>query len=81
MYVSLKPTVVPSSSDPRICTLTPNGHLELGTVSRPRGSSERRSFGESRKSSVMSKSSLERRSLSLVLCHHHAAVRDEYALD
>ncbi|KAM6939496.1 voltage-dependent T-type calcium channel subunit alpha-1I [Xenentodon cancila] len=54
-------------SDPRICTLTPNGHLELGG---PRGSysSDKRSFTtESRKSSVMSlgKSSLERRSLSL----------------
>uniref|UniRef100_A0A669CWL4 Voltage-dependent T-type calcium channel subunit alpha n=1 Tax=Oreochromis niloticus TaxID=8128 RepID=A0A669CWL4_ORENI len=53
-----------------ICTLTPNGHLELGALSAPRGSyssSERRSFTmESRKSSVMSlgKSSLERRSLS-----------------
>ncbi|XP_038579865.1 voltage-dependent T-type calcium channel subunit alpha-1I-like [Micropterus salmoides] len=61
-------------SDPRICTLTPNGHLELGAVSGPRGSysSERRSFTiESRKSSVMSlgKSSLERRSLSLVRSH------------
>lgn len=61
--------------DPRICTLTPNGHLELGALSAPRGSyssSERRSFTmESRKSSVMSlgKSSLERRSLSLVLYH------------
>ncbi|XP_047435064.1 voltage-dependent T-type calcium channel subunit alpha-1I-like [Mugil cephalus] len=57
-------------SDPRICTLTPNGHLELGALSGPRGSysSERRSFTfESRKSSVMSlgKNSLERRSLSL----------------
>ncbi|XP_037620430.1 voltage-dependent T-type calcium channel subunit alpha-1I-like isoform X2 [Sebastes umbrosus] len=57
-------------SDPRICTLTPNGHLEQGAHSGPRGSysSERRSFTiESRKSSVMSlgKSSLERRSLSL----------------
>nr|XP_043884115.1 voltage-dependent T-type calcium channel subunit alpha-1I-like [Solea senegalensis] len=57
-------------SDPRICTLTPNGHLELGALSGTRGSysSERRSFTmESRKSSVMSlgKSSLERRSLSL----------------
>ncbi|XP_061770675.1 voltage-dependent T-type calcium channel subunit alpha-1I-like [Nerophis ophidion] len=51
-------------SDPRICSLTPNGHLELG--SRGSHSSERRSFtGESRKSSVMSKGSLERRSLSL----------------
>uniref|UniRef100_A0AAQ5X748 Voltage-dependent T-type calcium channel subunit alpha n=1 Tax=Amphiprion ocellaris TaxID=80972 RepID=A0AAQ5X748_AMPOC len=54
-----------------ICTLTPNGHLELGALSGPRGSysSERRSFTiGSRKSSVMSlgKSSLERRSLSLV---------------
>ncbi|KAI4800171.1 hypothetical protein KUCAC02_014963, partial [Chaenocephalus aceratus] len=68
-------------SDSRICTLTPNGHLELGALSGPRGSrrsnsSERRSFTmESRKSSVKSslkssvksseKSSLERRSLSL----------------
>ncbi|XP_017264425.2 voltage-dependent T-type calcium channel subunit alpha-1I [Kryptolebias marmoratus] len=57
-------------SDPRICTLTPNGHVELGALSGPRGSysSEKRSFtDESRKSSVMSlgKSSLERRSLSL----------------
>ncbi|KAM9314885.1 voltage-dependent T-type calcium channel subunit alpha-1I [Pholidichthys leucotaenia] len=57
-------------SEPRICTLTPNGHLELGALSAPKGSysSERRSFTlESRKSSVMSlgKSSLERRSLSL----------------
>ncbi|XP_047189952.1 voltage-dependent T-type calcium channel subunit alpha-1I-like isoform X3 [Scophthalmus maximus] len=57
-------------SDPRICTLTPNGHLELGALSGPRGSysSERRSFAiESMKSSVLSlgKSSLERRSLSL----------------
>ncbi|XP_041838955.1 voltage-dependent T-type calcium channel subunit alpha-1I-like [Melanotaenia boesemani] len=57
-------------SDPRICTLTPNGHLELGAPSGPRGSysSDKRSFlNESRKSSVMSlgKSSLERRSLSL----------------
>ncbi|KAM9857055.1 voltage-dependent T-type calcium channel subunit alpha-1I [Aulostomus maculatus] len=57
-------------SDPRICTLTPNGHLELGASAGSRGShsSERRSFTmESRKSSVMSlgKSSLERRSLSL----------------
>ncbi|XP_061576617.1 voltage-dependent T-type calcium channel subunit alpha-1I-like [Cololabis saira] len=54
-------------SDPRICTLTPNGHLELGG---PTGSysSDKRSFTtESRQSSVMSlaKSSLERRSLSL----------------
>lgn len=59
------------SADPRICTLTPNGHLELGGCSSSRGShsSERRSFpADSRKSSVMSlgKSSLERRSLSLV---------------
>nr|XP_015824152.2 voltage-dependent T-type calcium channel subunit alpha-1I isoform X2 [Nothobranchius furzeri]XP_054599493.1 voltage-dependent T-type calcium channel subunit alpha-1I isoform X2 [Nothobranchius furzeri] len=49
-------------SDPRICTLTPNGHLELGALSGPRGSysSEKRSItNESRKSS------LERRSLSL----------------
>uniref|UniRef100_A0A8C5D5S1 Voltage-dependent T-type calcium channel subunit alpha-1I-like n=1 Tax=Gouania willdenowi TaxID=441366 RepID=A0A8C5D5S1_GOUWI len=57
-------------SDPRICTLTPNGHLELGATSGPRGSysSERRSFTiGSRKSSVMSlgKNSFERRSLSL----------------
>ncbi|RVE75920.1 hypothetical protein OJAV_G00003750 [Oryzias javanicus] len=57
-------------SDPRMCALTPNGHLELGAPSGPRGSysSEKRSFtSESRKSSVMSlgKSSLERRSLSL----------------
>ncbi|KAM3624228.1 uncharacterized protein V6R79_020802 [Siganus canaliculatus] len=57
-------------SDPRICTLTPNGHLELGALSGSRRSysSERRSFAmDSRKSSVMSlgKSSLERRSLSL----------------
>ncbi|XP_055363135.1 voltage-dependent T-type calcium channel subunit alpha-1I-like [Betta splendens] len=57
-------------SDPRICTLTPNGHLELDSLSGPRGSysSERRSFAvESRKSSMMSlgRSSLERRSLSL----------------
>ncbi|XP_029707010.1 voltage-dependent T-type calcium channel subunit alpha-1I-like isoform X3 [Takifugu rubripes] len=57
-------------SDPRICTLTPNGHLELGGCSSSRGSysSERRSVTvDSRKSSVMSlgKSSLERRSLSL----------------
>ena len=69
--------------DPRICTLTPNGHLELGALSGPRGSrrsnsSERRSFTmESRKSSMKSsvkssdKSSLERRSLSLVLTHTH----------
>ncbi|KAM8879115.1 voltage-dependent T-type calcium channel subunit alpha-1I isoform 2-T2 [Spinachia spinachia] len=52
-------------SDPRICTLTPNGHLELGAVSGPRSSysSGRRSFTtESRQSSAMS---LERRSLSL----------------
>ncbi|MEQ2303325.1 hypothetical protein AMECASPLE_015640 [Ameca splendens] len=61
-------------SDPRICTLTPNGHLEHGALSGSRGfySSEKRSFtNESRKSSLMSlgKSSLERRSLSLVLCH------------
>uniref|UniRef100_A0A3B4UEC8 Voltage-dependent T-type calcium channel subunit alpha n=1 Tax=Seriola dumerili TaxID=41447 RepID=A0A3B4UEC8_SERDU len=60
-----------------ICTLTPNGHLELGARSGPRGSysSERRSFTvESRKSSVMSlgKSSLERRSLSLVIIHSHS---------
>ncbi|XP_078799389.1 voltage-dependent T-type calcium channel subunit alpha-1I isoform X1 [Oryzias latipes] len=57
-------------SDTRICALTPNGHLELGVPSGPRGSysSEKRSFtSESRKSSVLSlgKSSLERRSLSL----------------
>ncbi|KAM4583766.1 voltage-dependent T-type calcium channel subunit alpha-1I-like [Odontesthes bonariensis] len=57
-------------SDPRICTLTPNGHLELGALSGARGSSssEKRSFtNDSIKSSVMSlgKSSLERRSLSL----------------
>ncbi|XP_023189639.1 voltage-dependent T-type calcium channel subunit alpha-1I-like [Xiphophorus maculatus] len=57
-------------SDPRICTLTPNGHLELGALSGSRGSysSEKRSFTiESRKSSLMSlgRSSLERRSLSL----------------
>ncbi|KAM3865348.1 LOW QUALITY PROTEIN: voltage-dependent T-type calcium channel subunit alpha-1I-like [Diretmus argenteus] len=57
-------------SDPRICTLTPNGHLELGAMSGPRSSysSERRSFAmDSSKSSVMSvgKSSLERRSMSL----------------
>ncbi|CAG5928817.1 unnamed protein product [Menidia menidia] len=53
-------------SDPRICTLTPNGHLELGA--RASYSSEKRSFtNDSIKSSVMSlgKSSLERRSLSL----------------
>uniref|UniRef100_A0A3B5PWE4 Voltage-dependent T-type calcium channel subunit alpha-1I-like n=1 Tax=Xiphophorus maculatus TaxID=8083 RepID=A0A3B5PWE4_XIPMA len=55
-----------------ICTLTPNGHLELGALSGSRGSysSEKRSFTiESRKSSLMSlgRSSLERRSLSLVL--------------
>uniref|UniRef100_A0A3B3YN26 Ion transport domain-containing protein n=1 Tax=Poecilia mexicana TaxID=48701 RepID=A0A3B3YN26_9TELE len=61
-----------SSLDPRICTLTPNGHLELGALSGSRGSysSEKRSFtNESRKSSLMSvgRSSLERRSLSLVL--------------
>uniref|UniRef100_A0A671VPW0 Calcium voltage-gated channel subunit alpha1 I n=1 Tax=Sparus aurata TaxID=8175 RepID=A0A671VPW0_SPAAU len=54
-----------------ICTLTPNGHLELGALSGSRRSysSERRSFTiESRKSSVMSlgKSSLERRSYSLI---------------
>lgn len=60
--------------DPRICTLTPNGHVELGALSGPRGSysSEKSRFtNESRKSSVMSlgKSSLERRSLSLVLSH------------
>ncbi|XP_027874293.1 voltage-dependent T-type calcium channel subunit alpha-1I-like [Xiphophorus couchianus] len=57
-------------SDPRICTLTPNGHLELGALSGSRGSysSEKRSFTiESRKSSLMSLgwSSMERRSLSL----------------
>ncbi|KAL6111186.1 cacna1i [Pungitius sinensis] len=57
-------------SDPRICALTPNGHLELGATSGPRSSysSGRRSFTtESRQSSAMSlgRSSLERRSLSL----------------
>ncbi|KAM4594229.1 voltage-dependent T-type calcium channel subunit alpha-1I [Fundulus diaphanus] len=57
-------------SDPRICTLTPNGHLELGALYGSRGSysSEKRSFiNESSKSSLMSlgKGSLERRSLSL----------------
>ncbi|XP_053711264.1 voltage-dependent T-type calcium channel subunit alpha-1I-like isoform X2 [Synchiropus splendidus] len=56
-------------SDPRICTLTPNGHLELGlSGSRASYSSDKRSFTvESQKSSMMSlgKSSLERRSLSL----------------
>ncbi|XP_038128463.1 voltage-dependent T-type calcium channel subunit alpha-1I-like, partial [Cyprinodon tularosa] len=57
-------------SDPRICTLTPNGHLELGALYGSRGSysSEKQSFtNESRKSSLMSlgKSSMERRSLSL----------------
>uniref|UniRef100_A0A3Q2PDK8 Voltage-dependent T-type calcium channel subunit alpha-1I-like n=1 Tax=Fundulus heteroclitus TaxID=8078 RepID=A0A3Q2PDK8_FUNHE len=56
-----------------ICTLTPNGHLELGALygSRASYSSEKRSFtNESSKSSLMSlgKGSLERRSLSLVLC-------------
>ncbi|XP_054912536.1 voltage-dependent T-type calcium channel subunit alpha-1I-like [Poeciliopsis prolifica] len=52
-------------SDPRICTLTPNGHLELGALSGSRGSYS--SVKESRKSSLMSfgRSSLERRSLSL----------------
>uniref|UniRef100_A0A8D3BI16 Calcium voltage-gated channel subunit alpha1 Ib n=1 Tax=Scophthalmus maximus TaxID=52904 RepID=A0A8D3BI16_SCOMX len=46
--------------DPRICTLTPNGHLELGALSGPRGSysSERRSFAiESMKSSVLGRRS------------------------
>ncbi|XP_034043624.1 voltage-dependent T-type calcium channel subunit alpha-1I-like [Thalassophryne amazonica] len=54
-------------SDPKICTLTPNGHLEIGAVSglRRAYSSERRSFTVgSRKSSVMS-AGFERRSLSL----------------
>uniref|UniRef100_A0A8C7WQR4 Ion transport domain-containing protein n=1 Tax=Oryzias sinensis TaxID=183150 RepID=A0A8C7WQR4_9TELE len=56
------------NSSKLICALTPNGHLELGVPSGPRGSysSEKRSFtSESRKSSVLSlgKSSLERRSL------------------
>ncbi|XP_061626694.1 voltage-dependent T-type calcium channel subunit alpha-1I-like isoform X1 [Phyllopteryx taeniolatus] len=60
-------------SDPRIYTLMPNGHLELGALAGSRGgshSSERQSFtGESRNSSVISggKGSLERRSLSLRL--------------
>ncbi|XP_057700423.1 voltage-dependent T-type calcium channel subunit alpha-1I-like isoform X2 [Corythoichthys intestinalis] len=58
-------------SDPRISTLTPNGHLELGTSTGSKGglhSSKRQSFtAESRNSSVVSggKWSLERRSLSL----------------
>ncbi|KAM7394659.1 hypothetical protein PAMP_021446 [Pampus punctatissimus] len=73
-------------SDPRICTLTPNGHLELGALSGPRGSysSERRSFTmESRKSSVMSlgKSSLERRSLSLSLCFRIQKMMEVYKPD
>ncbi|XP_076136973.1 voltage-dependent T-type calcium channel subunit alpha-1I-like [Alosa pseudoharengus] len=58
-------------SDPKICTLTPNGHLEMGPLSvAARGvfAAERMSFAlGSRKSSVISlgKSSLEQRSLSL----------------
>ncbi|XP_048104998.1 voltage-dependent T-type calcium channel subunit alpha-1I-like [Alosa alosa] len=60
-------------SDPKICTLTPNGHLEMGPLSvAARGvfAAERMSFAlGSRKSSVISlgKSSLEQRSLSLSL--------------
>ncbi|XP_064856754.1 voltage-dependent T-type calcium channel subunit alpha-1I-like [Oncorhynchus nerka] len=62
-------------SDPKICTLTPNGHLELTTltpVMTPRGSypTDRLTYAlGSRKSSVMSlgKANLEqRRSFSLV---------------
>ncbi|XP_063064057.1 voltage-dependent T-type calcium channel subunit alpha-1I-like [Engraulis encrasicolus] len=59
-------------SDPKLCTLTPNGHLEMGLLSSgtTRGvfTADRMSFAlSSRKSSVISlgKSSLERRSHSL----------------
>ncbi|XP_052382048.1 voltage-dependent T-type calcium channel subunit alpha-1I-like [Oncorhynchus keta] len=71
-------------SDPKICTLTPNGHLELTTltpVMTPRGSypTDRLTYAlGSRKSSVMSlgKANLEqRRSFSLhhgrSSLHHH----------
>ena len=59
------------SPDPKICTLTPNGHLEMGSLSAALGvfAAERRSFAlGSRKSSIISlgKASLEQRSLSLV---------------
>jgi hypothetical protein len=66
--------------DPKICTLTPNGHLELTTltpVMTPRGSypTDRLTYAlGSRKSSVMSlgKANLEqRRSFSLVRCNTH----------
>ncbi|XP_036376791.1 voltage-dependent T-type calcium channel subunit alpha-1I-like [Megalops cyprinoides] len=55
-------------SDPKICTLTPNGHLELAPMSNPRGAYQvdRLTFAlGSRKSSVMSlgKANLEQRSL------------------
>ncbi|XP_064818705.1 voltage-dependent T-type calcium channel subunit alpha-1I-like [Oncorhynchus masou masou] len=68
-------------SDPKICTLTPNGHLELTPVMTPRGSypTDRLTYAlGSRKSSVMSlgKANLEqRRSFSLhhgrSSLHHH----------
>ena len=67
-----------STPEPKLCTLTPNGHLELTLVGGSVGSrgsfpQERLTFAlDSRKSSVMSlgKSSLERRSLSLVTHTH-----------
>ncbi|XP_030639215.1 voltage-dependent T-type calcium channel subunit alpha-1I-like [Chanos chanos] len=57
-------------SDPKLCTLTPNGHLELTSLAAVRGAypGERHGFAEeSRKSSVISlgKAGLERRSMSL----------------
>lgn len=72
-FVKFSDCHCPSSlyPDPKICTLTPNGHLEMGSLSAALGvfAAERRSFAlGSRKSSVISlgKSSLEQRSHSLV---------------
>lgn len=52
------------SADPKLCALTPNGHLEMNPIGGGRINLE----DESRKSSVTSlgKSSLEQRSFSLV---------------
>lgn len=52
------------SPDPKLCALTPNGHLEMKPIGGGRINLEE----ESRKSSVISlgKSSLEQRSFSLV---------------
>ena len=66
MFIFLFFPLIPSSTDPKICTLTPNGHLDMSLLSPGLFPGERLTFAlGSRKNSVISlgRADLEKRAV------------------